>query len=185
MKKMSILLILLLPLVTVAAQQPNAVEVMNKSRELSIASSLSATLKLTITEKNGSERNRTVSMTTKSYSGGLEKRLVRFLEPADVRGTAMLIVDHKDATDEMWIDPPALKKTRRIVSSEKGKSFMSSEFSNSDMTSPTIAISNIALLAISPPVTSGRSKVFRLTTIRPMNTAFRRKSVIYQRISTR
>ncbi len=139
MKKMSILLILLLPLVTVAAQQPNAVEVMNKSRELSIASSLSATLKLTITEKNGSERNRTVSMTTKSYSGGLEKRLVRFLEPADVRGTAMLIVDHKDATDEMWIYLPALKKTRRIVSSEKGKSFMSSEFSNSDMTSPTIA----------------------------------------------
>jgi hypothetical protein len=35
----------------------------------------------------------------------------------------------------MWIYLPALKKTRRIVSTEKGKSFMSSEFSNADMSS--------------------------------------------------
>lgn len=138
-KKMSISLSLLLPLMMAAAQQPDAVEIMNKSRELSIASSLSATLKLTITEKNGSERNRTILMTTKSFAGGLEKRLVRFLEPADVRGTAMLIVDNRDAADEMWIYLPALKKTRRIVTSEKGKSFMSSEFSNADMTSPTVS----------------------------------------------
>ncbi|MCK7530893.1 MAG: outer membrane lipoprotein-sorting protein [Marinilabiliales bacterium] len=61
--------------------------------------------------------------------------MVKFLDPADVRGTAMLIVDNKDAQDDMWIYLPALKKTRRIVSTEKGKSFMSSEFSNADMSS--------------------------------------------------
>lgn len=96
-------------------------------------------MNLTITEKNGSTRNRTISMTSKSYDGGLEKRLIRFLEPADVRGTAMLIIDNKDIPDEMWIYLPALKKTRRIVTSEKGKSFMSSEFSNADMSSPTLS----------------------------------------------
>jgi hypothetical protein len=32
-----------------------------------------------------------------------------------------------------------LKKTRRIVSSENGKSFMNSEFSNSDMSSPSLS----------------------------------------------
>ena len=47
----------------------------------------------------------------------------------------MLIVDNKDVQDDMWIYLPALKKTRRIVSTEKGKSFMSSEFSNADMSS--------------------------------------------------
>ena len=51
----------------------------------------------------------------------------------------MLIVDNKSQADEMWIYLPALKKTRRIVSSEKGKSFMSSEFSNADMSSPPIS----------------------------------------------
>ena len=49
------------------------------------------------------------------------------------RATTMLIIDNKDVQDDMWIYLPALKKTRRIVSTEKGKSFMSSEFSNADM----------------------------------------------------
>jgi len=58
-------------------------------------------------------------MTTKSFQNGIEKRFIKFMEPADVRGTAMLVVDNKDISDEMWIYLPALRKTRRIVSSEK------------------------------------------------------------------
>jgi len=112
---------------------------MNKSRDLSLIPSLNATINLSITEKNGAIRNRTVSMTTKSFPDGLEKRFIRFVEPADVRGTSMLVVDNKNQADDMWIYLPALKKTRRIVSSEKGKSFMSSEFSNADMSSPNLA----------------------------------------------
>ncbi len=122
-----------------AAAQPSAEEIMNKSRELSLAGAISADISLTITEKSGAVRNRTISLTTKTYPDGTEKRLIRFLEPADVRGTAMLINDLQKASDEMWIYLPALKKTRRIVSTEKGKSFMSSEFSNADMSSPTLS----------------------------------------------
>lgn len=122
-----------------AAQQPDAAQIMSKSRDLSITGSLSANISLTITEKGGSSRSRTISITTKSYADGLEKRIIKFIEPADVRGTSMLVVDNKNSADEMWIYLPALKKTRRIVTSEKGKSFMSSEFSNADMTSPTIS----------------------------------------------
>jgi len=128
-----------LPLLQVSAQQEDAGQIMNKSRELTLTSSLSATISLSITEKNGSTRNRTISMTSKSYPGEVEKRLIKFLDPADVRGTSMLIFDNKNSADEMWIYLPALKKTRRIVSSEKGKSFMSSEFSNSDMSSPSLS----------------------------------------------
>jgi hypothetical protein len=78
-------------------------------------------------------------MVSESFPDGTEKRMIKFIEPADVRGTAMLIIDNKNISDDMWIFLPALKKTRRIVSSEKGKSFMSSEFSNADMSSPTPA----------------------------------------------
>lgn len=130
---------LLLPLLQAAAQQPDAALIMSNSRDLSITGSLNANVVLTITEKGGSTRSRTISMMTKSYTDGLEKRLIRFLEPADVRGTAMLVFDNKNSSDEMWIYLPALKKTRRIVTSEKGKSFMSSEFSNADMSSPAIS----------------------------------------------
>jgi hypothetical protein len=139
MKKRVILLGLILPLLQAAAQQPDASQIMANSRDQSITSSLNATVVLTITEKGGSTRNRTISMMTKSYADGLEKRIIRFIEPADVRGTSMLVVDNRSSADEMWIYLPALKKTRRIVTSEKGKSFMSSEFSNADMSSPAIS----------------------------------------------
>lgn len=108
---------------------------MDKSRDLTMSGNIQSTVTLTISEKNGSVRTRKLNMITKSYDDGTIKRMVKFLDPADVRGTAMLIVDSKDAQDDMWIYLPALKKTRRIVSTEKGKSFMSSEFSNADMSS--------------------------------------------------
>lgn len=133
------LLMLLLPLLQAASQQPDANTILSKSRDLSMTGSMSATILLTITEKNGTTRNRTISMTSMSNNEDIEKRLIRFLDPADVRGTSMLIVDNETLADEMWVYLPALKKTRRIVTSEKGKSFMSSEFSNSDMSSPPVS----------------------------------------------
>jgi hypothetical protein len=139
MKKVITLSLLILPLIQAAAQLPDANQIMTRSRELTLTGSMSATLRLTITEKNGSVRNRTISMIARSFPDGSEKRIIRFLEPADVKGTGILIYDNRDSQDEMWIYLPALKKTRRIVSSEKGKGFMNSEFSNSDMTSPTLS----------------------------------------------
>ena len=138
MKKGIILSLLVLLLLQVEAQQPDAGQIMSKHRDLTLAGSMSSTISLIITEKNGSIRSRTFSMITKSYSDGAEKRLIKFLEPADVKGTGLLIIDNKNNQDEMWIYLPALKKTRRIVTSEKGKNFMSSEFSNSDMTAPAL-----------------------------------------------
>jgi len=96
--------------------------------------SIRSTMTLTIYEKNGATRVRTINMTAKTI-GDTEKRMIKFIEPADVRGTALLIVDNKKDQDEMWNYLPALKRTRRIVTTEKGKSFMSSEFSNADMSS--------------------------------------------------
>ena len=129
-------------------QQPDPVQIMEKGRDLTMIAALKSTMTLTIYEKNGATRVRTISMVSKT-TGGTEKRLVRFVEPADVRGTAMLIVDNEDTQDEMWIYLPALKKTRRIVSSEKGKSFMSSEFSNADMTTASLSDFRISHMPLS------------------------------------
>ncbi len=137
MKK--VIYIFLLLSESILAQQPDAVNIMEKSRDLTITEALRANISLTIIEKNGSERNRTVSITSKSYPDGTEKRLIKFLEPADVKGTGMLIIDNKNIADEMWIYLPALKRTRRIATTEKGKSFMNSEFTNADMSSPALS----------------------------------------------
>jgi hypothetical protein len=139
MRKETTILLLIMPLLQAATQLPDPSQIMNRSRELALSGNMSSTIYLSITEKNGSVRNRIIAMNAKSFPDGSEKRMIRFLEPADVRGTSLLIVDNKNSQDEMWIHLPALKKTRRLVTSEKSKSFMSSEFSNSDMTSPALA----------------------------------------------
>ena len=135
MKKMMYLssALLIMSMLSLTAQQPDPVPLMDKSRDLTLSGNLQSNVTLTITEKSGAIRTRKVNMISKTF-GDTEKRVMKFLDPADVRGTAMLIIDNKDAQDDMWIYLPALKKTRRIVSTDKGKSFMSSEFTNADMT---------------------------------------------------
>jgi len=73
-------------------------------------------------------------MASKTFENGtLEKRMIKFLDPPDVKGTGILIFDYDRKSDELWIYLPALRKTRRIISSDKSKSFMGSEFTNGDM----------------------------------------------------
>ena len=95
------------------------------------------TATLTIRDGKGNERMRQIANASRQF-GDVTKTLMKFLAPAEVKGTAMLIYDYEDRSDDMWIYLPALRKTRRIVSSEKGKSFMGSEFSNADMARPNL-----------------------------------------------
>lgn len=94
---------------------------------------------MTIIDSKGRERVRKIATVSKLYDGGeTEKRLIRFLSPADVKGTGLLTFDYENKDDDMWLFMPALRKTRRIVSTEKAKNFMGSEFTYADMTPPIL-----------------------------------------------
>lgn len=129
--------LLLLASQVVFAQSPE--EIMEKSRDAVKLKSFEALSTLTITDPRGNQRIRKNTMASKMFPGDVEKRIIKFVSPAEVKGTGILIIDKKDENDDMWIYLPALRKTRRIVSTEKSKSFMGSEFSNADMTAPTLA----------------------------------------------
>ena len=92
---------------------------------------------LTIQDSKGNERIRQIATATRKFDGAT-KTMMKFLSPAEVKGTTMLIYDYEEKEDDMWIYLPALRKTRRIVSSEKAKSFMGSEFTNADMSKPNM-----------------------------------------------
>ncbi len=86
-------------------------------------------------DKNGNERTRDL----KSYSkdkGEDEQKTMFFKSPADVKNTAFLTYDYDDASkdDDQWLYLPALKKVKRIPSTDKSSSFMGSDFSYFDMT---------------------------------------------------
>lgn len=91
-------------------------------------------LEMTLTNKQGQQRVRKVQMYRKEY-GPDEKMVMFFLEPADVKGTGFLSWDYQDASkdDEQWLYLPALKKVRRIASSNKSDSFMGTDFTYTDM----------------------------------------------------
>jgi outer membrane lipoprotein-sorting protein len=122
-------------------------EIMKKSIEAARISGLEVVSTLKIYDAKGRERVRQTSMASREFdNGATEKRIIRFLSPAEVKGTGMLIYDYNEKNDDMWIYMPALRKTRRIVSSEKSKSFMGSEFSNADMSAPNLADFEYTLL---------------------------------------
>ena len=109
-------------------------EIMDRSRDNQTLSGSEYVGTLIIMDKKGRERVRKIAAASRRYEDlNVDKRIIKFLEPADVKGTAMLIFDNDEGDDDMWIYMPSLRKTRRIVSSDKGKSFMGSEFSNADM----------------------------------------------------
>ncbi len=95
------------------------------------------TATLDIFDDKGNVRTRQIANASKQF-GAAHKTLMKFLAPADVKGTAMLIYDYGDKSDDIWIYLPALRKVRRVVSTEKSKSFMGSEFSNADMSRPNL-----------------------------------------------
>lgn len=91
-----------------------------------------------IIDEKGGERIRKIKQASKLFDNGeTEKRLIRFMEPADVKGTGLLTFDYKSKGDDLWLFMPALRKVRRIVSTEKAKNFLGSEFSYSDMSPPS------------------------------------------------
>ena len=139
-KALTILSTLLFVCSTLIAQEEfTAKQIIDRSNEVRKVAGMESVATLTIVDSKGRERVRKTAQVTKLYDNGdTEKKLVRFLSPADVKGTGLLTFDYEDKDDDMWLFMPALRKTRRIISSEKAKNFMGSEFSYADMTPPLL-----------------------------------------------
>ena len=94
-----------------------------------------STMTMTLIDKHQKQRVRSM----KSYSkdkGEDSEGVIFFLKPSDIKNTAFLTYDFADSDkdDDQWLYLPALRKTKRIVSSDKSGSFMGSDFSYADMT---------------------------------------------------
>jgi len=139
MRRIVLTALLVLPSAAWAAD-PDPAALVEKSYDVTKLDAAESISTLTIRNAKGDTRVRKLAMVLKRFDGGkTEKRLIRFVAPADVKGTGLLTYDYEEKTDDMWLFLPALRKTRRIVSSDKAKSFMGSEFSYADVTPPSLA----------------------------------------------
>lgn len=64
-----------------------------------------------------------------------DKSLTYFLNPGDIEGTAFLSFTKILEPDDQWLYLPALKRVKRISSSNKSGPFVGSEFAYEDLTS--------------------------------------------------
>ena len=81
--------------------------------------------KMVLIDKDGNEKVRETEM----YQKGDDKRLVRFLTPADQKGIAFLGLPN----DVQYLYLPAFKKVRRIASHVKNTKFAGTDFTYDDL----------------------------------------------------
>ncbi|MDY0199717.1 MAG: outer membrane lipoprotein-sorting protein [Tenuifilaceae bacterium] len=90
-------------------------------------------LSMTLTNNRGEQRERNLKQYIKD-DGKVEKKIMYFLSPADVRNTSFMNWSYSDGqSDNQWIYLPALKRVRRISSDSKSDYFMGSDFTFDDL----------------------------------------------------
>jgi outer membrane lipoprotein-sorting protein len=66
-------------------------------------------------------------------SHGNSKAVLRFMAPAEVKGVALLIINHPDRASDQWMWTPALERDRRIALQDRGQRFFGTDFSFEDL----------------------------------------------------
>lgn len=92
-----------------------------------------ASFTMTLVDKKGRERVRTLRVKSMERSDDGGWGLTIFDEPRDVKGTAFLSYSHGLEPDDQWIYLPALKRVKRISSKNRSGPFMGSEFAFEDL----------------------------------------------------
>lgn len=95
----------------------------------------SAEMTMKLINKKGNTSERKMTLKTLEVDNDGDKALTVFQEPLDVKGTAFLSFSHALEADQQWLFLPALKRVKRISSSNKSGPFLGSEFAFEDLSS--------------------------------------------------
>ncbi len=138
-----LLLLLLAPALTprlqaeTAAEKGLAIAIEADHRDTGWGDS-AADLTMVLRNRHGDESTRQLRTRSLEMKEDGDRSLVVFDRPRDVKGTALLSFAHKTASDDQWLYLPALKRVKRISSSNQSGPFMGSEFAYEDISSQEV-----------------------------------------------
>jgi outer membrane lipoprotein-sorting protein len=66
-------------------------------------------------------------------SAGESKVVLRFTAPAEVKGVAVLVVNHPERASDQWMWTPSLQRDRRIALQDRSTRFFGTDFSFEDL----------------------------------------------------
>lgn len=95
-----------------------------------------ASIRMVLISKKGKRKERKMEVMGRQKNG-LTQTMLRFSAPADVAGTAFLMLGKEGQASEQYVYLSGLKRTRRIVGRERDGSFMGSDFSYADAEPPS------------------------------------------------
>lgn len=99
---------------------------------------VSRTFEMELVTARGNVRRRITRSFRRDF--GEERRSVLFFEdPPSLEGTALLTYDYPEVgrNDDQWIYLSALRKSRRVASADRGRSFLGTDFSYEDIKKDT------------------------------------------------
>jgi len=111
------------------------------AREVMLANELSrksiteqSRMQMTLTNPRGDVRVRELQLRIDDSNPLARKTYLEFRSPRDVKDVRILTLEKEDvaADDDRWLYLPVMKKVRRISASNKGESFMGTDFSYED-----------------------------------------------------
>lgn len=122
----ALVVLLLLFTINVSFAQLTGVEILKKVDDVTYApKDQTYKARVILIDKNGRESYREALM----YQKGTNKRLVKFTEPADIRGIGFLSLPE----DMNYVYLPAFKRSRRVASHIKNQNFAGTDFTYEDM----------------------------------------------------
>jgi len=117
------------------ADSLSAYEIMKMTNDRDDGDNATSDMEMVLINRNGKKRVRKMKRFIKDFGKDVHS-VIFFRAPANVEGTGFLSYDYDDTgkDDDQWLYLPALKKVKRIASSDKDSSFMGSDYTYGDMT---------------------------------------------------
>ncbi len=146
-KSFLILAIGLLPFVfAFKAPAPDARQIMESVYKQDTSRDTIWRARMDVFDKKGVARSKKFTM-RKLGGLGNSKTLIRFTDPAEVRGVGLLSINESGQTDRQWMYTPAIQRVRRIAAQERRQRFIGTDFTNEDMAERVLDDYSYKLLA--------------------------------------
>ena len=118
-----------------AAPELSALEIMRRADARDDGERRIFDFELSLIDRNGQTRQRSVRIFSRDRERETQQ-IIFFLSPADVKNTGLLTYDYAGAErdDDQWLYLPALRKTKRLASSDQSGAFVGSDFNYADLT---------------------------------------------------
>jgi hypothetical protein len=123
-------LITLLLALPALAQDPRTLVEESQKRSISSSQRYDGTLRVVDANSKVTEKRWQFD---RIGSHGDSKSVLRFLAPAEVKGVALLVVNHPDRSSDQWMWTPAIGRERRIAMQDRSTRFFGTDFSFEDL----------------------------------------------------